>query len=74
MVRRRHGGGYFTILTPPPGVSSTRRVAFRSQHVHLAIGYPGLKFLPDLQEYREKYQDLARTVNASPYRAAHCSR
>ncbi len=64
MVRRRTGGGYFTILTPPPGTSATRRVAYRSQYVHLAIGYPGLKFLPDLQEYRQKYNDLAHTVNA----------
>jgi hypothetical protein len=64
MVRRRSAGGYFTILTPPPGTSATRRVAYRSQYVHLAIGYPGLKFLDDLQEYRTKYNDLARTVNA----------
>jgi len=64
MVRRRADGGYFTILTPPPGASATRRIAYRSQFVHLAIGYPGLKFLPDLQEYRTKYNDLARTVNA----------
>jgi len=64
MVRRRQGGGYFTILTPPPGTSQTRRVAYRSQYVHLAIGYPGLKFLEDLQEYRTKYNDLAHTVNA----------
>ena len=64
MVRRRNGGGYFTILTPPPGSTATRRVAYRSQYVHLAIGYPGLKFLDDLQEYRTKYKDYARTVNA----------
>ena len=64
MVRRRSAGGYFTILTPPPGTTPTRRIAYRSQFVHLAIGYPGLKFLDDLQEYRSKYKDLARTVNA----------
>lgn len=64
MVRKRVGGGYFTILTPKPGSSATKRVAYRSYHVHLSIGYPGLKFLPDLQEYRQKYGDLARTVNA----------
>lgn len=64
MVRKRAAGGYFTILTPPPGQSQTRRVAFRSTFVHLAVGYPGLKFLPDLQEYRQKYGDLARVVNA----------
>jgi hypothetical protein len=64
MVRRRHGGGYFTVLTPPPGTSTTKRVAYRSTHVHLAIGYPGLKFLPDLQEYRTTYNDYGRVVNA----------
>ena len=64
MVRRRHGGGYFTILTPPEGATQTKRIAYRSLHVHIAVGYPGLRFLPDLQEYRTKYNDPARVVNA----------
>jgi len=64
MVRKRQGGGYFTILTPPPGAAPTKRIAYRSQFVHLAVGYPGLKFLPDLQEYRQKYGDRDRVVNA----------
>ena len=52
MVRRRVGGGYFTVLTPRPGTSPAKRIAFRCRDVHLAVGYPGLKFLPDLQEFR----------------------
>jgi hypothetical protein len=64
MVRRRIGGGYFTILTPPEGASPTRRVAFRSRYVHIAVGYPGLKFLPDLMDYREKTRDYGSVVNA----------
>lgn len=64
MVRRRAAGGYFTVLTPPPGAAPTRRVAFRSQFVHLAVGYPGLRLLPDLQEYRERYRDPTKVVNA----------
>lgn len=64
MARRRHGGGYFTILTPPDGTSATRRVAYRSRVVHMAVGYPGVKFLPDLQTYRETYGDYQRVVNA----------
>jgi hypothetical protein len=64
MVRRRAGGGYFTILTPPHGTSPTRRVAYRSRFVHVAIGYPGLKFLPDLMEYRERHRDYGTVVNA----------
>ena len=64
MVRRRFAGGYFTILTPPAGASRTRRVAFRSQFVHVAVGYPGLRLLPDLQAYRETYRDPSKVVNA----------
>ncbi|MET0452542.1 MAG: hypothetical protein ABW137_11975 [Mycobacterium sp.] len=64
MVRRRDAGGYFTILTPPPGVTPTKRIAFRSMYVHIAVGYPGLKMLPDLQDYREKYNDPTKVVNA----------
>lgn len=64
MIRRRNGGGYFTVLTPPEGSSPTKRVAYRSLHVHVAVGYPGLRFLPDLQDYRTKYNDVTRVVNA----------
>jgi hypothetical protein len=64
MVRKRDAGGYFTILTPPKGSTATVRVAYRSRYVHLAVGYPGVRFLPDLQEYRQRHQDYHRVVNA----------
>lgn len=64
VVRRRHGGGYFTILTPPEGTTATKRVAFRSRFVHVAVGYPGVRFLPDLQEYRQQHRDFSHVVNA----------
>lgn len=64
MTRKRYDGGYFTILTPPAGTTATKRVAYRSRWVHVAVGYPGLKFLPDLQDYRQKYRDYSRVVNA----------
>ncbi len=64
IVRRRVGGGYFTILTPPEGLSSTKRVAFRSRYVHVAVGYPGLRFLPELQRYRTEQNDRQHIVNA----------
>jgi hypothetical protein len=64
MIRRRHGGGYFTILTPPAGSTPTKRVAYRSTYVHVAVGYPGLRFLPDLQAYRTTYEDFHRVLNA----------
>ncbi len=62
LVRRRHGGGYFTVLTPPPGESATKRLAYRSTYVHLAVGYPGLKFLDDLQEVRTRYPGSTHQV------------
>src|SRR5215471_18078737 len=52
MVRKRQGGGYFIILTPMAGSTSTKRMAFLAEYVHLAVGYPGLKFLPELQDFR----------------------
>lgn len=64
MVRKRSGGGYFSILTPPEGTTASKRIAFRSRFVHIAVGYPGVKFLPDLQEYRTRHQDFSRVVNA----------
>jgi hypothetical protein len=64
MVRRRFGGGYFTLLTPEEETSRTKRVAYRSRFVHLAIGYPGLRYLPDLQDYRERHQDFEHVVAA----------
>ena len=68
MVRRRAGGGYLTILTPKQGATpegaATKRVAYRSRFVHIAVGYPGVRFLPDLQAYREKHRDYSRIVNA----------
>jgi hypothetical protein len=63
MVRRRRGGGYFTILTPPDA-KPARRVAYRSQFVHVAVGYPGLKFLPDLQNFRTENRDFYHVVSA----------
>ncbi len=67
MVRRRVGGGYYTILTPeqdPSQTAHTSRVAYRSRFAHVAVGYPGVKFLADLQAYRERHSDYSRVVNA----------
>jgi hypothetical protein len=64
MVRRRTGGGYFSLMRPPERTSAPARVAFRSKYVHLAVGYPGLKYLPELQRYRQEHGDFHRVVNA----------
>ncbi len=35
-----------------------------ARYLHLATGYPAIQFLPDLQAYREKYQDFKTVINA----------
>ncbi|RMF23268.1 MAG: FHA domain-containing protein [Cyanobacteria bacterium J083] len=47
------------------GTPQRRERAFLvSRYVHLATGYPAIKFLPDLQDYRLKTQDFDSVVNA----------
>jgi hypothetical protein len=64
MVRKRQGGGYFIILTPMTGSTATKRLAYRAEFVHLAVGYPGLRYLPELQEFRTAHQDFHHVVSA----------
>lgn len=62
-IRRAEGGGYFVLHSPDAPVGS-RRKAYKCENVHLAIGYPGIALLPDLQAYRQKYNDHVRVVNS----------
>lgn len=62
VVRHRAGGGYFTLLTEG-GDQTGGQIAFRSRDVHLAVGYPGLRFLPDMQAFRTRMNDFHHVVN-----------
>ncbi len=64
MVRKRQGGGYFVVLTPMTGSAPTKRLAYRAEFVHLAVGYPGLRYLPELQDFRTDHQDFHHVVSA----------
>ncbi len=64
MVRKRQGGGYFIILTPKAGLTPTKRVAYRAEFVHLAVGYPGLRYLKELQDFRTEHKDYHHVVSA----------
>jgi pSer/pThr/pTyr-binding forkhead associated (FHA) protein len=35
-----------------------------ARHLHLAVGYPAVRFLDDLQRYREQSRDFRQVVNA----------
>lgn len=40
------------------------RAFLLARYLHIATGYPAIKFLPDLQAYREKTNDFDSVVNA----------
>lgn len=61
LVRRDIGGGYFTLLRP---VDGSRRLALRSRYVHIAVGYPALRYAADFTRHRLRYRDYHRVVNA----------
>lgn len=63
-VRKREGGDYYVLFTPEPGTQPTKRIAIHARYVHISVGYPGVKMLPDLQEYRTTYNDYQRVINA----------
>ncbi|MFN6517402.1 MAG: FHA domain-containing protein [Nostoc sp. CreGUA01] len=59
-IRKTDDGRYCVAYSRSPG-----NYAFLvSRYLHLATGYPAIQFLPDLQAYREKYQDFKTVVNA----------
>jgi hypothetical protein len=64
VVRRRAGGGYFALLMRQAPGDRERPVAYRSRHVHLALGYPGVRLLPDVRRYRGAFGDRHRVVAA----------
>jgi hypothetical protein len=72
LVRRRAGGGYFALLDPSLNAGTNGRpgrqgqpgpIAFRCRDVHVAVGYSGLRFLPELQSLRENLNDFHHVVN-----------
>jgi hypothetical protein len=62
IIRRRVGGGYFVMTKPvaPEG----RPAAYRADYVHLALGYPSARLLPDLVEFRSRGGPSERMINA----------
>lgn len=60
VIRKTDDGRYCVAYSRGPG----NYAFFVSRYLHLATGYPAIQFLPDLQAYREKYQDFKSVVNA----------
>jgi hypothetical protein len=61
LVRRRAAGGYFVLAR---GAQDRAPIAYRCQHVHLALGHPGVRVLPDVQAFRQAHPDSCQLANA----------
>jgi pSer/pThr/pTyr-binding forkhead associated (FHA) protein len=61
---RKTTDGRYAIAYSRTTTGGRDRAFLVARFVHLATGYPALKFLPDLQAYREKTQDFQSVVNA----------
>ncbi|MCB9373683.1 MAG: hypothetical protein H6518_13065 [Microthrixaceae bacterium] len=69
VVRRRDEEGYFVLVAPVRGErrgpAADRVRALRCRHVHLAVGYPGIRLLDDLRAFRAAHPDHGhRILNA----------
>lgn len=62
-IRKTDDGRYVVAYTQI-GQTGRRRRLIVAPYVHVAVGYPGVRFLPDLQRYRQETGDFTRVVNA----------
>jgi pSer/pThr/pTyr-binding forkhead associated (FHA) protein len=61
---RKSEEGRLVAIVSESDESRRKHFAVSARFLHLAIGYPAIQLLPDLAEYREKYNDRTRVVNA----------
>ncbi|MPZ22358.1 MAG: FHA domain-containing protein [Dehalococcoidia bacterium] len=62
-IRKTREGRLLAVVSQSEG-SNRKHVAVAAKFLHLCPGYPSLQFLPDLAEFREKYNDRTRVINA----------
>ncbi len=61
---RKTDDGRFAVAYSQSNAKKRIHKIMVADHLHLAVGYSGFRFLPDLQAYREKTQDFRSVVNA----------
>lgn len=62
-IRKTEDGRYVIAYSRTQGDRQDHRFLL-TRYIHMAPGYPAIKFLPDLQAYRENYRDFKSVVNA----------
>ncbi|HZQ37952.1 MAG TPA: hypothetical protein VFD32_18630, partial [Dehalococcoidia bacterium] len=61
---RKSSAGRLLAVVECDGGGGTRRVAIAANYLHLALGYPAVRFLPELIAYRERTGDRGLVFNA----------
>lgn len=62
-IRKTHEGR-LVVVASASDERGRRHFAVSAQFLHMSIGYPSIQLLPDLADYREKYEDQTRVINA----------
>ncbi|MCB0192802.1 MAG: FHA domain-containing protein [Anaerolineae bacterium] len=63
-IRKTNDGRYVVLYSQTNDKKHPLYRLVVANYIHLAVGYPGVKFLPDLQAYRETSGDFKHVVNA----------
>lgn len=61
---RKTDDGRYAIAYSIPSAGQRQHGYLVTRYAHLATGYPAIRFLPDLQDYRLTYNDYKTVVNA----------
>jgi hypothetical protein len=64
LIRRRAGGGYFVVHAAAFPTVPGQPEVYRCRHVHIAVGYPSPRRLPETPAYRHQVRDAPRIVHA----------
>jgi hypothetical protein len=63
VIRKTDDGRYAIAYSALDEQAEPHRIVL-AKYVHLAVGYPAIRLLPDLYEYRRKHEEFRRVVNA----------
>ncbi|HEY7347932.1 MAG TPA: FHA domain-containing protein [Ktedonobacterales bacterium] len=63
-IRKTDDGRYIIAYTQINQRLEVVKQFIVARYVHIAVGYPAIQFLADLQDYRDRTKDFQRVVNA----------
>jgi pSer/pThr/pTyr-binding forkhead associated (FHA) protein len=63
-IRKTDDERYAVALTTVNERKEPVNLIVLARYIHLAVGYPGVQFLSDLQSFRDRTRDFQRVVNA----------